>query len=535
MRFLPIVTQIFLWGAVFAGMSAAAGQAASQGIDTKQIAGYGYHDFVAYYLLTMVGRAFSSMPGLASGIAVQIRNGEIKKYLIQPVDLLGFLLLMRVAHKLVYYVIAAAPFALVFFLCRGYFPGWPPAAGAFRLRHIADVVVLAGLFSGSDDRHDRLLVSGGQLAAVRLHAVQFLLLRPHVSARHAAAAVEHRGDGHAAAILGLLSGGRVPAKDRGSGTVAGLGDPSGMGVVLHHRLPRDVRAGYQAIQRIRRVASHVPAPSYFRVFLTFARNSLVRDMMFPANFIIESISSIRWVLMNLGFYLLIFQYTSQIGGGGTAGSAWDKYQFFVFLATTMFVNSIVQTFFMPNAEEFSELIRTGGLDFALLKPIDTQFLISLRKIEWASLANFIVAAVLMGYALPRVEGFTLSVWQVLLYPLYVLSGVGILYSLMIVLAAASIWLGRNQSLYDFWFYITNFSRYPMEIYDGPVGGRCGVVCTFVIPVLVVVNVPARMLAKPLQAEYWYLAIFALFATAVCLVVSRWVFQRALLSYRSASS
>jgi ABC-2 type transport system permease protein len=122
-RFLPIVTQIFLWGAVFAGMSAASGQP----VDTKTIGGYSYHDFVAYYLLTMVSRAFSSMPGLASGIAGQIRNGEIKKYLIQPVDLIGFLLLMRVAHKVVYYGVAFVPFALVFYLCRHYFPGWPPA------------------------------------------------------------------------------------------------------------------------------------------------------------------------------------------------------------------------------------------------------------------------------------------------------------------------------------------------------------------------------------------------------------------------
>jgi ABC-2 type transport system permease protein len=83
---------------------------------------------IAYYLLTMVSRAFSSMPGLASGIALQIRNGEVKKYLVQPIDMLGFLLLGRVAHKLVYYVTAAIPFALVFYLCRGYFTnGWPDA------------------------------------------------------------------------------------------------------------------------------------------------------------------------------------------------------------------------------------------------------------------------------------------------------------------------------------------------------------------------------------------------------------------------
>src|SRR3982751_4674771 len=117
MRFLPIATQIFSGGACFAGTPAASSQ---------EIAGYSYHDFVAYYLLTTISRAFSSMPGLAGGIALQIRNGEIKKYLVQPIDLIGFLLLQRVAHKLVYYGIAFLPFAFVFYICRGYFPGWPP-------------------------------------------------------------------------------------------------------------------------------------------------------------------------------------------------------------------------------------------------------------------------------------------------------------------------------------------------------------------------------------------------------------------------
>ncbi|HEX4413901.1 MAG TPA: ABC transporter permease, partial [Lacipirellulaceae bacterium] len=92
-----------------------------------------------------------------------------------------------------------------------------------------------------------------------------------------------------------------------------------------------------------------PRPSYLRVFQTFVRNSLVRDMMFPTNFVIETISSFGWVMMNVGFYLLIFKYTSQIGPGTSEGEAWDKYQFFVFIATSMFINSIVQMFFMTNA------------------------------------------------------------------------------------------------------------------------------------------------------------------------------------------
>ncbi|MGA2033487.1 MAG: ABC-2 family transporter protein [Thermoguttaceae bacterium] len=117
MRFLPIVTQIFLWRAIFSAMPApAAGDA--------HIAGYSYDDFIAYYLLTTISRAFSSMPGLASGIARSIRDGTVKKYLIQPIDMLAFLMLNRVAHKLVYYTVGLAPFALVFYLCRSYFPGW---------------------------------------------------------------------------------------------------------------------------------------------------------------------------------------------------------------------------------------------------------------------------------------------------------------------------------------------------------------------------------------------------------------------------
>ncbi|WP_437185293.1 ABC transporter permease [Planctomicrobium sp. SH668] len=115
-RFLPIVTQIFMWGAIFAVGTKS---------EHQQIGGYTYQNMVAYYLLTMVGRAFSSMPGLASGIAAQVRDGSIKKFLTQPVDLLNYLFWHRVAHKLVYYGVAAGPFALVFWLCRAYLPDIP--------------------------------------------------------------------------------------------------------------------------------------------------------------------------------------------------------------------------------------------------------------------------------------------------------------------------------------------------------------------------------------------------------------------------
>jgi ABC-2 type transport system permease protein len=270
--------------------------------------------------------------------------------------------------------------------------------------------------------------------------------------------------------------------------------------------------------------------AYLRVFLTFARNSLVRDMTFRANFIIDSFTSMAWVLMNLAFYLLVFHYTDSIG----ENTGWGRYEFYVFFATTLIVNALVQTFFMTNVDELTDLIRTGGLDFLLLKPIDTQFLVSLRRVEWSSLANLAVGLVLLGYAMLRLA-YLPGPLQVVLYLLYVFCGVAIYYSLMIALASVTVWMGRNLTLFDFWFYITTFSRYPLEIYRGPVGGPLRSFFTFIIPVLVVVNIPARVLVWPLAKQDWPLAGFALLATAASLALSRWVFQLALASYRSASS
>jgi ABC-2 type transport system permease protein len=134
---LPIVTQIFLWGAIFA-----VGTANEQ----TELNGYTYANMVSYYLLAMLGRAFSSMPGLASGIARDVRDGTIKKYLTQPIDMLSYLFWHRVAHKLVYYFVATLPFALVFYLCRKHFYDSLPPADEFAVTFAAFLLSLVLAF-----------------------------------------------------------------------------------------------------------------------------------------------------------------------------------------------------------------------------------------------------------------------------------------------------------------------------------------------------------------------------------------------------
>ena len=269
---------------------------------------------------------------------------------------------------------------------------------------------------------------------------------------------------------------------------------------------------------------------YFSIFWMFARACLIRDMTFRANFVLECVTSLGWMAMNLAFYLLVFQFTAEIG----ANTGWTKAPFFAFVATGMIINSIVQALFLPSAEELTEMVRTGGLDAVLVRPLDAQFLLSMHRVDFSSLANGCVGIGLLAWSLAGLDRPPPPVaWAI--YPVLILCGVAILYGLIIMLAAATILMGRNQSLYDFWFYITNFSRYPAEIYAGPWGGPLRAACTFVIPILLVVNVPARVIAQPFTGKAWWPVAGTVVAAFATLVISRVVFQSALAKYRSASS
>ena len=293
--------------------------------------------------------------------------------------------------------------------------------------------------------------------------------------------------------------------------------------------PDDVPLRRAARQRLRRLSRMGRIAAYLRVFLTFARNSLVRDMTFRGNFLIDADQLDGLDVLNLAFYLLVFRYTEF----DRQGPGWGQYQFYVFFATGLVINSLVQTFFMTNIDELTDLIRTGGLDFILLKPIDTQFLVSLRRIEWSSLSNLVAGLVILGYSLVhlaycpgRCRSCSTGLRGLrrgdLLQPDDHPGGVDGLD-------------GPQPDALRFLVLHHHLFALPDGDLHRAVGRPLRSLFTFVIPVLIVVNVPARMLVWPLEGQHWPLAGFAILAAAACLAASRWLFQLALASYRSASS
>jgi len=268
-------------------------------------------------------------------------------------------------------------------------------------------------------------------------------------------------------------------------------------------------------------------PNYGQVWWRCLKNSLVRELSFRGNFIITLLTRAFWFVAQLVLFEIIFSSVSSIAD-------WSRAEYFGFMATGMLINSIVEAVFMPNCANFSELIRTGNLDFLLLKPIDTQFLVSIEKVNLAMLNQLLFAVALLLYSVWSVDR-PITVFNVVSYLLLIGVGVAFFYSLMITLASTSVWLGRNQGLYDFWFYVTVFARYPQQIYAGtPLADILRIAFSYGFPILLVVTVPARTLLS-MTLEPTGIAIWAPLFTLFFLLVSRRIFQWSIGKYRSASS
>jgi viologen exporter family transport system permease protein len=102
-----------------------------------------------------------------------------------------------------------------------------------------------------------------------------------------------------------------------------------------------------------------------------------------------------------------------------------------------------------------------------------------------------------------------------------------------MLCTLSVWLVRNQSLMEMWWLFTTLMRYPREVFAATSwASPVGMFFTFVVPILLVTNVPANVMVKTLDLRF---VAGMVVATAALLLVSRAFFRKALRSYRSASS
>src|SRR6266480_4646325 len=135
---------------------------------------------------------------------------------------------------------------------------------------------------------------------------------------------------------------------------------------------------------------------YLTIYAELWKNSIVREMGFKVNFLLWIIVELLWFGLQLAFIAVIYQHTDHIGD-------WSKWQVVLLMGASHFIQQIFQAFFLSNCVQISEYVRTGKLDFMLLLPINTRFIVSLRQVDLGGFVNAGSAVAVMVYALGKLN------------------------------------------------------------------------------------------------------------------------------------
>src|SRR5271156_4420505 len=263
-----------------------------------------------------------------------------------------------------------------------------------------------------------------------------------------------------------------------------------------------------------------PFARYAGIWLAQIRYTIMRELMFKANFILWVIVDLSWFGLNLSFIQFLYLQVNTVAG-------WNKWEMILLVTTNMLIQQIFQMLLMTNLTKLPELIRTGRLDFFLAQPAPAQFLVSTRYFELGSVINTLVAAIVCVIAIAHLH-MSLSGPGLLVFPTLVAFGVLIHYALLLMLMSLAFWMTRAQGFINAYYNVFQIARLPREAFSGVTR----IAFTWAVPLLLIANVPARTLLYGLHAPD--LAGMG-FATALLLAVSTGVFQAGLRRYGSASS
>ncbi len=262
---------------------------------------------------------------------------------------------------------------------------------------------------------------------------------------------------------------------------------------------------------------------YWEAYRIMLRNSLIRELSFKANFLLWIVVEICWFAGQLVFIEVLFSHVNAIGD-------WTKWQMVLLVATHQLIGQLFQAFFYVNVAAIPELIRTGRLDFLLMLPMDAQFSVSVRQFGLDNIVNAGVSLLLVGVSLGKL-GIVPGAGAVLLYFMALGCGVAIHYAIMLFLSSFSFWIVRAQGLLSGYFNVMSLARQPDVIFKGGVR----IFFSWVIPVILVANVPARLLMETFSGPILFPVLHLVGAALLVLAASRAFWNFALSRYTSASS
>jgi ABC-2 type transport system permease protein len=227
------------------------------------------------------------------------------------------------------------------------------------------------------------------------------------------------------------------------------------------------------------------------------------------------------IIVDFGVTFLIiniyFSMTSNIGN-------WTKSEVFLVYALFQIVSCLYNLFCGDSLDELSIEVRTGNLDKYLLKPMDSQLLISTKRVFPSVIYRIILSVILFIYAVNKLH-LIVSIWQLSWLLILILSATAIYYSLIFLATVLCFWTFGDE-MNDLMSSILSITKFPLDIFNSATNK-----ILTILPIIFLVTVPAKFIL----GKNGSLHFIAPFVALLSLFIARKFWNFALHHYSSASS
>ncbi|GGL72559.1 ABC transporter permease [Deinococcus aerolatus] len=258
---------------------------------------------------------------------------------------------------------------------------------------------------------------------------------------------------------------------------------------------------------------------YLRLIRIFTGATISAQLEYRANFIGAVLSSLGQVGVALLAIGVLFGQGIDTVGGWTFREALLVTGFFIL------TEGFIAVFVQPNMSRIAEAIRTGNMDFTLLKPLDAQFSVSTRYLNVLRVPDLLIGLGLIVYA---ASALTITPGGVLIAAVLYASALTIVYCIWLALSTTAFWFVKTQNVAELFNGIFGAGRFPVTAFPLPVRFAL----TFIVPIALITTVPAQAMTGRLSPA---LAVTSPLLAAGLFAVTRWFWLRAVASYTSASS
>jgi len=261
---------------------------------------------------------------------------------------------------------------------------------------------------------------------------------------------------------------------------------------------------------------------YLKVWFRLVKLEIITDMQYRLNLLFGFLGTSAWLACELLFIHFLLQRYDTIAG-------WNEYQIGLLVGTNqLWVGGAFYLIIWPSLVSFFELVKYGDSDKLLTFPIKTRFYISIHKMDFSSLSILFNGLIILIYCLLKL-GISLTLMNIICYVFLLSISIWIIYCIQFIVMCAVFWFTEVGSV----LYIINafdrFSRFPYEILGK---GTLLIIFTFVIPIMIISNVPVRALVGILDIKY---AFYSVIVAVIFTIISNVIWKMGLKRYESASS